>query len=182
MNAVLPARLGQVHGAVREAQGSVFQNIYAEGYPHPATREQSETQILDYEHQLTDYRRYSDRRYYKGVEYANVVEALARRRCAEAFATNMTTQTAWVFGTWLGIMVGGLIADAESLALDYALPAMFIALLVLQIKDRVQVAIAFLSGGLAVGLLLVGVDRWFVILATLIGASIGVGLEKWTKR
>jgi len=75
-------------GAIREAQGSVFQNIYAEGYPHPVTREQSETEILDYERQLTDYRRHSDRRYYKGVEYANVAEALARRRCAEAFATD----------------------------------------------------------------------------------------------
>ncbi|MBU0496096.1 MAG: glycine cleavage system aminomethyltransferase GcvT [Chloroflexi bacterium] len=73
--------------AVREAQGSVFQNIYAEGYPHPATREQTEAEILDYERQLTDYRRYSDARYYKGTEYANLVEALARRRCAEVFAT-----------------------------------------------------------------------------------------------
>jgi glycine hydroxymethyltransferase len=74
-------------GAVREALGSVFQNIYAEGYPHPITRQQGEGEILDYEQQLTDYRRYSDLRYYKGVEYANMVEALARRRCAEAFAT-----------------------------------------------------------------------------------------------
>ncbi|MFZ5918937.1 MAG: glycine cleavage system aminomethyltransferase GcvT [Chloroflexota bacterium] len=72
--------------AIREAQGSVFQNIYAEGYPHPAMHEQDETGILDYERQLTDFRRYSDRRYYKGVEYANIVEALAQRRCAEAFA------------------------------------------------------------------------------------------------
>jgi len=75
-------------GAIRKVQGSVFQNIYAEGYPHPATREQSEAEILDYERQLTDYRRYSDRRYYKGVEYADMVEALTRRRCAEAFATD----------------------------------------------------------------------------------------------
>ena len=74
-------------GAVREALGSVFQNIYAEGYPHPATREQHEARILNYERQLTNYRRYSDLRYYKGVEYADIVEALARRRCAEAFAT-----------------------------------------------------------------------------------------------
>jgi len=74
-------------GAVREAQGSVFQNIYAEGYPHPATHEQTQAEILDYERQLTRYRRYSDERYYQGVEYANIVEALARRRCAEAFAT-----------------------------------------------------------------------------------------------
>jgi len=75
-------------GVVREAQGSVFQNIYAEGYPHPATREQSEAEILDYERQLTAYRRYADRRYYKGTEYADMVEALARRRCTQAFATS----------------------------------------------------------------------------------------------
>jgi glycine hydroxymethyltransferase len=75
-------------GAVREALGSVFQNIYAEGYPHPATRQQDEERILKYERQLTNYRRYSDLRYYQGVEYADILEALARRRCAEAFATN----------------------------------------------------------------------------------------------
>lgn len=74
-------------GAVREALGSVFQNIYAEGYPHPATQKQHEARILNYERQLTNYRRYSDLRYYQGVEYADVLEALARRRCAEAFAT-----------------------------------------------------------------------------------------------
>ena len=75
-------------GAVREALGSVFQNIYAEGYPHPATRQQDEERILNYERQLTNYRRYSDLRYYQGVEYADILEPLARRRCAEAFATN----------------------------------------------------------------------------------------------
>jgi glycine hydroxymethyltransferase len=73
--------------AVREALGSVFQNLYAEGYPHERTRTQTEAELLDYEDQLGFYRRYSDQRYYKGVEYADIVEALARRRCAEAFAT-----------------------------------------------------------------------------------------------
>ncbi len=73
--------------AVREAMGSVFQNIYAEGYPDPRTRAQTEQDILDYDEQLGYYRRYADPRYYKGVEYADIVEALARRRCAELFAT-----------------------------------------------------------------------------------------------
>jgi len=73
--------------AVREALGSVFQNIYAEGYPDPRTRAQTEPEILDYVEQLGAYRRYGDPRYYKGVEYADIVEALARRRCAELFAT-----------------------------------------------------------------------------------------------
>ncbi len=40
---------------------------------------------------LGHFRRYSDPRYYKGVEYADLLEALARRRCAEAFASNGVT-------------------------------------------------------------------------------------------
>jgi glycine hydroxymethyltransferase len=48
----------------------------------------SEEEILDYPARLGDYRRNGDPRYYKGVEYADVVEALARRRAAEAFAAN----------------------------------------------------------------------------------------------
>jgi len=74
--------------AIRESLGSVFQNIYAEGYPDEETRWMSEAEILDYPARLSYYRRYADPRYYKGVEYADVVEALARRRCAEAFATD----------------------------------------------------------------------------------------------
>ncbi|MCC6187668.1 MAG: glycine cleavage system aminomethyltransferase GcvT [Anaerolineales bacterium] len=74
--------------AVREALSSTFQNIYAEGYPDEATRFMVEPELLDYEERLAHYRRYSDPRYYKGVEYADVVEALARRRCAEIFAAN----------------------------------------------------------------------------------------------
>jgi glycine hydroxymethyltransferase len=74
--------------AVREALSSTFQNIYAEGYPDEETRRMVEDEILDYPDRLAHYRRYSDPRYYKGVEYADVVEALARRRCAELFAAN----------------------------------------------------------------------------------------------
>ncbi len=73
--------------SVRQSLGSVFQNLYAEGYPDEETRLMSEEEILDYPARLSHYRRYADPRYYKGVEYADVVEALARRRCAELFAT-----------------------------------------------------------------------------------------------
>ncbi len=73
--------------AVREALASAFQNIYAEGYPDEETRWMSEEEILDYPVRLAHYRRNGDPRYYKGVEYADAIEALARRRAAEAFAT-----------------------------------------------------------------------------------------------
>jgi glycine hydroxymethyltransferase len=74
--------------AVREAMGSSFQNIYAEGYPDEDSRWMSEAEILDYPERLANFRRNADPRYYKGTEYADAVEALARRRCAEAFAAN----------------------------------------------------------------------------------------------
>ena len=78
----------QAPEAVREALGSVFQNIYAEGYPDPSIHGASQQAILDFERQLAHYRRYSDLRYYKGVEYVDVLESLARRRAAEAFCTD----------------------------------------------------------------------------------------------
>jgi glycine hydroxymethyltransferase len=77
--------------AVREAMSSAFQNIYAEGYPDEETRWMSQAEILDYPARLANFRRNSDPRYYKGTEYADAIEALARRRCAEAFAANGVT-------------------------------------------------------------------------------------------
>ena len=77
--------------AVREALSSAFQNIYAEGYPPEETRWMDDAEILDYPNRLADYRRNSDPRYYKGVEYADVVESLARRRVAQTFAANGVT-------------------------------------------------------------------------------------------
>ena len=73
--------------AVRESLGSAFQNLYAEGYPDEETRWMTEGEILDYPSRLSHFRRNADPRYYKGVEYADAIESLARRRCAEAFAT-----------------------------------------------------------------------------------------------
>ena len=73
--------------AVHEAVASSFAHLYAEGYPDERTRRMSQAEILAYETELGHYRRYGDPRYYKGVEYADVLESLARRRLAELFAT-----------------------------------------------------------------------------------------------
>ena len=98
---------------------------------------------------------------------------------AEAFAINVTSHAAWILGSLLGSLGSGLITDVEQYALDYALPAMFIALLVMQIKNKPQIAVAVISGILSVFLLLHGFNHWYVIMATIIGASFGVVVEKW---
>jgi glycine hydroxymethyltransferase len=77
--------------AVRAALATAFHNIYAEGYPPEYTRNLPEGELFNYKTRLAEFRRYSDPRYYKGVEYANLIEALARRRCAQTFAANGVT-------------------------------------------------------------------------------------------
>ena len=72
---------------VREALGSVFTSVYAEGYPRPAMRKASVDELADLDIQLASHRRYADWRFYKGTEMADLVESLAGRRAAEAFAT-----------------------------------------------------------------------------------------------
>lgn len=73
--------------AVRQALGSVFNNIYAEGYPPTRMCRDDEDLLLEFDHQLAYYRRYADRRFYKGAGYVHFVETLAQRRCAHLFAT-----------------------------------------------------------------------------------------------
>ncbi len=72
--------------AVRQALGSVFQNVYAEGYPPLRMTRDPEDRLRDVAWQLAFYRRYADRRFYKGVDYVHFVECLAQRRCAQLFA------------------------------------------------------------------------------------------------
>ena len=85
---ILIASESEAPEAVSEALGSRLGNIYAEGYPREESRRQREADITDIDMELAHYRRYSDPRYYKGVENADLIEALARRRAAELFAAN----------------------------------------------------------------------------------------------
>ncbi|MHC1781884.1 MAG: glycine cleavage system aminomethyltransferase GcvT [Anaerolineaceae bacterium] len=72
--------------AVRQALGSVFNNVYAEGYPSLRSMHESEELLSDDAYQLAYFRRYADRRFYKGDDIVNIVEALAARRVAQCFA------------------------------------------------------------------------------------------------
>jgi predicted branched-subunit amino acid permease len=100
---------------------------------------------------------------------------------AEALTIHLIAQTAWVSGTWVGFAAGDLISDVRPFGLDYALVAMFIALLVFQIKDRRHILTAGLAGFLSLGLLLAGVSQWNVIIATIIAATFAAWMHTWTK-
>jgi glycine hydroxymethyltransferase len=68
------------------ALATPFMNKYAEGYPSNRMVRKERAMLPDFARHLAFFRRYSDRRYYKGTEYCDFVEALAQKRCAELFA------------------------------------------------------------------------------------------------
>ncbi|MEF2146167.1 MAG: AzlC family ABC transporter permease [Desulfovibrionaceae bacterium] len=106
------------------------------------------------------------------------LNAANRAARAETFAINITAHCAWVFGSLLGVTAGDLIADVRPIGLDYALPAMFIALLVSQMKSRLHILMGLAAGALSTVLLLAGVNQWNVIMATVAAAAAGAILEE----
>ena len=98
------------------------------------------------------------------------------------FAINITSQLSWVLGSFLGITAGQMISSVEPYALDFALPAMFIALLVMQINNKKHLIVAMFAGAVSLMIYLFGLTQWNVILATIIAATFGVLIEKWIKK
>ncbi len=94
---------------------------------------------------------------------------------AQLYGVNVSAHLAWIIGTLLGAWLGVYLTfDIEAYGVDYALPAMFIALLVMQIEKARHVAIALLAAFLGLTFYLVGLSQLYIILATVIAATVGV--------
>ncbi len=101
---------------------------------------------------------------------------------SETFALNVTAQSSWILGSALGFFMGGQITDVAPVGLDFALPAMFIALLVPYLVKPVTLVMAGLAGILSVVLSLIGFSQSHVIVATIVCATLGLMVEQWIKK
>ncbi len=64
----------------------------------------------------------------------------------------LTMYTSWQFSTWLGIWAGGSIPNPAGWGLDFALPAIFIGMLVPLIRERSMAVCVVVSGALSLAL------------------------------
>ena len=101
---------------------------------------------------------------------------------AVTLAANVLAQAAWVGGTALGVALGDLLGDGRALALDFALPGMFLALLAGQLKSRSQTAAALAGAGLSLAAAYWGLSGFGTLGAGLAGAGLGLGVERWTTK
>lgn len=89
---------------------------------------------------------------------------------------NHTSHLAWIASSMAGGMLGHVIPRG-AFGIDYALTAMFLALLVLQTTSTLIGLMALVSGILAVVIVLIVPGTWNVIIATVIAATLGVVVQ-----
>jgi len=88
-----------------------------------------------------------------------------------ALTVNTISNFTWIASTVLGCYAGELI-PAGALGIDYALTAMFICLLIFQLRSPIHVLAAIISGALAVTLSLWMKGNLYVVLASVATATI----------
>ena len=98
-----------------------------------------------------------------------------------ALILNHTSNLFWIISSIIG-GYGGQFIPAGAFGIDYALPAMFICLLVLQIRGVLYVTVAVISGLLAIALSLLFPGNAYIVAATVAAATIGVFLLKWKEK
>ena len=59
----------------------------------------------------------------------------------------------WVLGTVLGVVFGDLLGDPQKIGLDAIFPAFFLALLLVEMRDRTSTTVALLGAGVALALI-----------------------------
>jgi predicted branched-subunit amino acid permease len=99
------------------------------------------------------------------------------------YGLNITAYLNWFIANIAGAFFGAWISDPEKFGLDFALPGMFIGLLVLQLVSRRKllrdVIVALSAVAIVVGVSLVTSGSVGVIVATIIASTIGMAVEKW---
>jgi len=129
-----------------------------------------------------------------------------RGRAAWMAGLNLSAYLSWAAANLAGALASGLVGDARAIGFDFALPAMFGALLVLQFtasqsmnseaaspkavtpevvarraRVRRMLAVALLAAALAVGIALLLPGPWNILLATLVSATLSLVLDRTWK-
>jgi 4-azaleucine resistance transporter AzlC len=93
------------------------------------------------------------------------------------FGMQTTSHIAWVTGTSAGAIFGSLVNSA-SYGLPFALPALFICLLVLQLKSRTHLVVMLIAGALSIGLKQLLPGNWNLVLAAVFASVSGMWLKE----
>lgn len=98
---------------------------------------------------------------------------------------NLSAYAAWALANFAGALLGDRVGNIHALGFDFALAAMFGALLVLQLAGQgsagctVGIVVAVLAALLSVVATLSLPGHWNILFATLVAATAGLFLQQW---
>ena len=94
-----------------------------------------------------------------------------------ALVVNHAANLTWFVSTVAG-GIGGRFIPEGALGIDYALIAMFICLLIYQIRKRIHLLTAVIAGLTAVGLALMIPGNTYIVIASIAAATVGVIIQR----
>ncbi len=94
-----------------------------------------------------------------------------------ALVVNHVTNAVWVASTIIGGL-GGAFIPAHAFGIDYALMAMFLCLLVYQLRGRLYILTGLIAGGAAVVLSVLIPGNSYIVLASVIAATAGLIIRR----
>jgi len=97
-----------------------------------------------------------------------------------ALVVNHLSNAAWVGSTVVGGYAGEFIPHG-AFGIDYALIAMFLCLLVFQLRGALYWLIAAVAGGLAVFISIILPGNLYIVIASVLAATIGVLIRRTSK-
>lgn len=98
------------------------------------------------------------------------------------FGVALASHLSWILSTTIGALMGNFLGDVKKFGINFALTAMFISLLVMQINNKMTLFVAFLGGVLAIVIYGVWGTKLNILIAAIISATIGVGVKQWLQR
>ncbi len=97
------------------------------------------------------------------------------------FALQVTSQSAWISGSVVGALFGSFV-DSSAYGIPFALPALFICLLVIQIKSPNHFGMMVIAGISSLFFKWVFPGNWYILLATFLASGIGVIIKPKAQR
>lgn len=113
------------------------------------------------------------------VNYPKLIEG--NWQIEHALVVNHAANLTWIVSTIMGAYGGQYIPEG-AFGIDYALIAMFICLIVFQLRGRVYLFTAIVAGALAVGLSLLLPGNWHIVMASMLAATMGTIVKRRQRR
>ena len=111
--------------------------------------------------------------------YALMTDRIAKTGYSPGYhlGVSLTIYFGWGFATLTGVLIGSFIPDPLSWGIDFAMPAIFMALLLPRLKDWTTAIVALTAAAAALAGTLLLPGKWYMIIACALASGVGGVLE-----